>query len=323
MYKAEWQGKDFYADLGLTKDATDDQIKKAYRKMAIKYHPDRNPGDKVAEEKFKAINEANDVLSNPEERKDYDAGPGMGGGMFGGFGGANTADIDDLLKNMQANGGSFGDDFSFLGRRRGRGHTTGFTAPDPGRRSTYADGGFNDLLNNLLNKDEDKRPKTGFQGSKSPKGSNASTVSTGGTESEVKLSFTDAYKGAEVSVQNGDESFRMRIPAGIKNGQKIKAPSRPGLTIRVKVADDPNYTWDGKDIIVYHPISPAVAVNGGTETITLPDGSKVRVNLPKRSDKERLAIAGKGVKGHDVIVKSYIKLPDTLTDAQERALSTF
>ena len=117
--------RDYYEVLGVSKTATDEEIKKAYRKLALKYHPDYNPGDKSAEEKFKEINEAHEVLSDPEKRKRYDqfgfagvdpnyaASQGGGAGGFGGFGGVDLGDIF---------GDIFGGGFGGFGGEIGRAH---------------------------------------------------------------------------------------------------------------------------------------------------------------------------------------------------------
>ena len=112
--------RDYYEVLGVGKNATEDEIKKAYRKIAIKYHPDRNPGDKTADEKFKEAAEAYDVLHDPQKRKQYDQfgfdGPaGMGGG-FGGFsGGFSMDDIFDMFGDVFGGRGGFGGGFGGFG----------------------------------------------------------------------------------------------------------------------------------------------------------------------------------------------------------------
>ena len=123
-YRADWAQKDFYAELGVKKDATADEIKKAYRKLARANHPDSNPGDTAKHEKFKAVAEAYDVVGDPEKRKAYDeirSAP-MGGFGTGGF------DLSDLLRQRSGGGGGFGDMFGDL---FGGGRTT--RAPRPQR----------------------------------------------------------------------------------------------------------------------------------------------------------------------------------------------
>ncbi|GAA2815603.1 molecular chaperone DnaJ [Saccharopolyspora taberi] len=135
MSAREWLDKDFYAELGVSSDASSDEIKKAYRKLARENHPDANPGNSRAENKFKAVSEAYGVLSDPEKRKQYDEarrlfgagfGSGQGGPGFGGFGsGTGGFDLGDLFGGAQAGGGGLGDLFGGLfGNRRGGGATT-------------------------------------------------------------------------------------------------------------------------------------------------------------------------------------------------------
>ena len=126
-FRADWAQKDFYAELGVKKDATADEIKKAYRKLARANHPDSNPGDsadsKAKHDKFKAVAEAYDVVGDPEKRKKYDemrelygsgAFPGGFGGGGGGFGGGQGINLEDLLRDQAGRGGGFGDMFGDL-----------------------------------------------------------------------------------------------------------------------------------------------------------------------------------------------------------------
>ncbi|HSX68391.1 DnaJ domain-containing protein, partial [Nocardioides sp.] len=112
--KADWAAKDFYAELGVKKDASQEDIKKAYRKLARANHPDSNPGDNAKHEKFKAVAEAYDVVGDAEKRKQYDELRSMPAGFPGGFGGAQGFDLNDLLRDRAGGGGGFGDMFGDL-----------------------------------------------------------------------------------------------------------------------------------------------------------------------------------------------------------------
>src|SRR6478609_3791403 len=132
-FRADWAQKDFYAELGVSKDATADEIKKAYRKLARANHPDSNPGDTAKHDKFKAVAEAYDVVGDADKRKKYDEMRSLYGGGFrggysgGGFPGGGDAgfDLNDLLRERAGGGGGFGDMFGdlFGGGGRGRRQT--------------------------------------------------------------------------------------------------------------------------------------------------------------------------------------------------------
>src|SRR4051794_21308999 len=151
-FRADWAQKDFYAELGVKKDASNAEIKKAYRKLARANHPDSNPGDDAKHEKFKAVAEAYDVVGDPEKRKKYDEmrelyGSGAFRGGFGGGGGGGGFNLDDLLRDRGGAGGGgigdvFGDLFGGFGRR-----TQSQARPQKGSDAeTTATIGFNDAI---------------------------------------------------------------------------------------------------------------------------------------------------------------------------------
>ena len=209
MAENEWLSKDFYKVLGVSKEATDDEITKAYRKLARKYHPDLNK-TKEAEEKFKDISEAYDVLNNKESRQKYDAIRqfGMGGARFAGGSGAGGFDasgFSDIFGSMfggtgmggngsrirfQTNGGNpnLNDIFSMFGGAAGQ----GAGAYGAGAGSPY--GAY----------EQAAQPEDGED-----------------RNSKINLTFRQAVKGATVSLSAGGKKFKTHIPAGVKDGQKI------------------------------------------------------------------------------------------------------
>ena len=201
MASQDWVEKDFYAILGVSKDASDADIKKAYRKLARKYHPDTNSGDPESERRFKDITEAHSVLSDPEDRQQYDAIRAMGGGArfsAGGHGGApGNGGFEDVFSNL-FNGGGGG------GTRRGRPGATGF------RRPLRRGGGFG-----------------GF-GQQAPRKGADRTAST-------TISFAGSMKGTTIGLREANgEVIDVRIPAGIKDGQSVRVRGKgsPGACRR-------------------------------------------------------------------------------------------
>ena len=224
---------ELYKTLGVSKKASDEEIKKAYRKLARKYHPDRNPDDPKAEERFKEISAAHDVLADPEKRKEYDAG-----GAFGGFGGGGHGPFS--AGPADAGGGTFvdlGDIFSMFNRGGGR---RGWPE-QPGR----------DL------------------------------------ETETRLSFrSQAIDGAQVKVPGqGGKRYKVNIPAGVKDGARIRLAGKgeagprggpPGdLYVTTRVAPSPVFKrLDGGDLEVTVPISIPEALRGGTIEVPTLDGDE-------------------------------------------------
>lgn len=249
--------KDYYKILGVSKNASEDEIKKAFKKLARKYHPDVNkePG---AEDKFKEINEAYTVLSDAEKRKFYDTygttagsghwqGPPPGQGVFGGFTG-NAGDFSDFFQQLFGN---------FAGR---------------------GGGGFSDLFG-----------ETTRQGQRQV-GSDL--------EAELPLALEEAYRGGEKTISIGSERITVKIPAGVREGQKIRlaGKGRAGgdLYLHIKLQSRPDMRLEGDDLYTVVEVPAPVAVLGGKVRVQTLDGA-VEMTIPRRTQAGRkLRLGGKG-----------------------------
>lgn len=312
MASENWITDDFYKALGVSEDASENDIKKAYRKLSRKYHPDLNPGDAAAEKKFKEISEAYDVLSDKKQREEYDqirrygaagmggfGGGGFGGGSytgypgadaFGGFsGGGAGINIDDLL------GGLFG------GSAGGSRRSAGFTSADFGG---MGGGGF---------------------GGAQHAAPEESTTST-------RISLAQAYTGATVTVFLPDGSHtEARIPAGIKDGQKVRLRGKGlrggDLKVTVRVSDDSVYSREGNNLILRAPVTLAEAVDGAVIEVPLPDASTVKLRLAPGQVGRRLRAKGRGFKAKggdgDLLVIPEIVLPTELSAEAQEAFDKF
>lgn len=308
MASENWLTDDFYKTLGVSEDASESDIKKAYRKLSRKYHPDLNPDDKQAEKKFKEISEAYDVLSDKKQREEYDqirryGASGMGAGGFGGgypgadaFGGFRSGtsaniNIDDLL------GGLFGGSTGGSRRRR----SAGFTSADFGG---MGGGGF---------------------GGAQHAAPEESTTST-------RITLAQAYTGANVTVFLPDGSHtEARIPAGIKDGQKVRLRGKglhgTDLKVTVRVSDDSVYSREGNNLIMRAPVTLAEAVDGAVIEVPLPDASTVKLRLAPGQIGRRLRAKGRGFKAKggdgDLMVIPEIVLPTKLSDEAQKAFEEF
>lgn len=290
MSQREWMDKDYYGILGLSKDASKADIKKAYRKLAQQYHPDANKGDAAAEKRFKEISEAHAILSNDEKRAEYDHMRQFveaGGQRFYGFrpgGGSgnvrvNVGDIGDLFGGGGGGGGLFEELFGFRGANQAR--------------------RGNDL------------------------------------ETQVELSFEDAVYGSTVEV-NGT---KVRVPAGVKNGARIKAAARgePGpnggpagdLFVVVHVRPHPYFSQgQSGDLVVHVPVTIAEAALGtkvtvptldGQVTLKVPAGTRHGKTLRARGKGAPLPSGGKG----DLLAKIEVEVPQKLTKEEKELLEKF
>lgn len=326
--------RDYYEVLGVSKDASEDEIKKAYRKIAIKYHPDRNPGNKEAEEKFKEAAEAYDVLHDPQKRQQYDQfgfnGP-AGGGGFGGFSSAGGFSMDDIFS-------MFGDVFG------GRGGFGGFGGSGFGgsqHRPAQQRGSdlrlkvkltLQEISTGVTKKFKVKRDVTcthchgtGAEGGSAREtcptchGSGVVTRTTQslfgmmqtqsvcptcGGEGTVIKNKCHACNGT--GVVKGEEVVEIKIPAGVSEGMIVNVPGKgnagrhngtPG-NIQVYIEEEPNDTFirDDNDIIYNLLLDFPTAALGGSVEIPTIDGSRVRVKIePGTQPGKALRLRNKGL----------------------------
>ncbi|GAB3687982.1 J domain-containing protein [Spirosoma flavus] len=288
---------DYYSVLGLPKTASDEDIKKAYRKLARKHHPDLNPNDAEANKKFQQINEANEVLSDPEKRKKYDQ-YGEHWQHAEQYEQARRQQQQSRQQYAQGDGGDY--DFS-----------SGFGGAD-----------FSDFLSSLF----------GQEGG--PRGRQQATFRGQDYQAELHLNLRDAYTTHKQTMTVNGKNIRITVPAGIENGQKIKLAGygAPGvnngpngdLYITFVIADDNRYKRKGNDLYVDEEIDLYTALLGGEKIIETLDG-KVKLTVPAETQNgTKVRLKGKGFpiykqdgKFGDLYVQWQIKLPTNLTDQQK------
>jgi curved DNA-binding protein len=309
--------RDYYALLGVPKNASADDVKKSYRRLARKYHPDLNPGDKVAEAKFKEITEANEVLSDVDKRSQYD--------RFGQYWKQSEQPKNNTRSTASASSGNNppGD----------------FNTVDFGQYNNFDDF-VNELLgrfNNSGNPNQASTKATGTKATTAKSGSDGFTANTstsnasnvgGDREATISLSLTEAYKGVQKSFNLGTETIKVRIPGGAKAGSRIRVrgkgnvntynKQRGDLYLTVELQPHPFFRLDGEQLICEVPVTPDEAVLGAQIEIPTPDGM-VTVNVPAgvRSG-QSLRLRGKGwanPRGErgDQLAKIVIATPKTIT----------
>ena len=317
MASQDWFEKDFYAILGVPPDADEAAVKKAYRKLARKHHPDQNPGDTAAEQRFKDIGEANSVLSDPEKRREYDAVRQMarGGARFtaGGPGGGNGG-FEDVFSSMFGGGGP--------GGTRVR-YSTGGGGAQPN---------LEDLLGGMFGPGAGGGPAYGGTGFRAPQGPRKGADLTARTT----LSFRDAVEGSTVTLgTSGGGQITTRIPAGVKDGQKIRLrgkgqPGEPGapagdLILTVSVERHPVFGREGDNLTVDLPVTFAEAALGATVSVPTLSGEPVKVRIAPGTPSGRvLRVKGRGVPRKDapgdLLVKVAVVVPQRLSDEAREAV---
>ena len=318
MTGQDWFEKDFYVTLGVPKNADAAAIKKAYRKLARKLHPDHNPGDAVAEAKFKDVGEAYAVLSDTEQRQQYDAVRAMAGGgaRFSAGGGQNAggAGFEDVF------GGLFGAGSGGGGGQRAR-------------YSTSGGAGFDDILGGLFG-------GAGAGGTGGGAGFGRRPRAGADLQATTTLPFRQAVTGSTVTLTVDGRTVTVRIPPGVRDGQKIRlrGKGRPGeagasagdLVIAVKVEPHPVFSLDGRDLRISLPVTFAEAALGAQVDVPTLDGNTVRVRVPAGTPSGRtLRVRGRGVAAHgtsaagDLLVVVQVVVPQRLSDEAKAAVEQF
>ena len=299
--------RDFYGILGVSREVSPEELKKAYRTLAKELHPDRNPDDKQAEERFKDVSGAYTVLSDPEKRKLYDE--------FGEMGLREGFDPEAYQAATQGAGGFGGFDFQDIFRGGGRG------------------GGADHFEFNL----EDL-----FGGGGRGRGAYVRAPQRGADiQSEVTIDFRDAVLGCmrELSLRSaeGERTLKVRIPAGVRNDGKIRLRGQGGLgsnggpagdlVLKVKVKKHPHFSIRGKQLHITVPVTPLEAYAGAKVTVPTPGGT-VQLSIPAGSQNgAKLRLRGKGIqqKGKpkgDLIAHLEIVMPKGHSEEVEEALNT-
>ena len=321
--------KDYYQTLGVAKTASEKELKQAYRKLARKHHPDVNPGDKAAEARFKEINEAYEVLGDPEKRRKYDEL------------GANWR----LYEQAQQQGYGAGNPFGGAGNPFGGGGAwTINMGGEPGGYRTMTEDEMRDMFGN-----EDPFSdffKTFFGGggaareggrgrSRAPRAQKGRDI-----EHEVELTLEEAFHGAtrRISIKQGGHarSVDVRIPAGVKDGSRVRAAgegesganggSAGDLYLRVRLRPHPVFERDGNDLRTRVAVPVSTAVLGGEANVPTISGS-VRLKIPETTQSGQvfrlkghgMPVVGKPDQRGDLYASVDIQLPRTLTKEQ-RAL---
>ena len=321
--------KDYYKILGVSKNASEKEIRSAYRKLARQYHPDVNPGDKSAEEKFKEINEANEVLSDPEKRKKYDElsdyyqqygrMPGSADGGFGGPGGARyqyRTVTPDELNDLFGGQSPFSDFFEQF-----------FSSDFAG-----GSGSNSSIFGNVGN-------RAGTTGRARQRATVGQDI-----EAQVEVTLAEAYSGAsrvfELSdVDGSTKRIEVKIPAGVDEGSRIRIAGQGGqgtagrgnLYLVVHIVPDERFTREGTTLRTTIDVPLAVAMLGGEAQVTTPDGRKLALRIPpETANGKSFRLRGQGMpqlgqpdKRGDLFAEVSVVLPRHLTDEQRRLFEAF
>ncbi len=288
--------KDYYKILGVDRKASADDIRSAYRKLAMKYHPDKNPGDKKAEDKFKDINEAYQVLSDDQKRARYDQ-------------------LGSAYSNFRTKGGRPGDfqwdDWFQQQQQQGSGQRGGSADDVFGGGATFSDFFrtiFGEAVRSQQRGQQMQQQETGYQ-------------------QDLSISFQEAYDGTMRQLQTNTRKLQVRIPAGVKTGSKVRVagagPDGTDLYLVIHVEDENRFERDGSNLTTTSTVSVFTMILGGEAEVDTPNG-KIKLNIPAGTQPEQVfRLAGRGMphlkspttKG-DLFVKLKVQIPKYLSSKQ-------
>jgi len=286
--------RDYYKDLGVERNASADEIKRAYRKLAMKYHPDRNPGNKGAEEEFKKINEAYQVLSDPQKRARYDQ-------------------LGESYSNWQRTGAPGDFNWGDWTARTGGGGQVDIN-------DLFGDGVFSDFFRSI------------FGGMGVGQATRTRTRGTPAFQQPVSINLCEAYTGTARQLQIGNRRVEVKIPAGARTGTKIRVPAAGpdgsgDIYLVLDVLEDPVFERDGNDLHTQVSVDVFKAMLGGEVEVKTLSG-KVILTVPAGTQPEQVfRLAGRGmpqlrreeVKG-DLYVRVKVQIPRQLTAKQKSLL---
>ncbi len=311
--------RDYYEVLGVSRSASADEVKKAHRRLARKYHPDLNKNDSSAEGKFKEVQEAYDVLSDDKKRKAYD--------QFG-HAGVNSAAAAQAAAAAAAAG---------QGRTRGAGGFRYTTQTPGGATVDFGDVDFGDLFESMFSAGGRRGGARG--------GSRQQQVDdTPGADitHEANITFVEAMRGTQVEVRlthpdgSRPEEIKIKVPAGVKEGAKIRVaghgqPSQSGnrgdLIIKVHIAEHPYFTRDGNDVLLDLPITLKEAAQGASITGVPTIDGPVDLRIPPgMTSGKKLRVRGKGAvlkdgSRGDQYCRLMVQLPGNLTEEESKQLA--
>jgi curved DNA-binding protein len=296
--------KDYYKILGVDKSASQDEIKKAYRKLAMKYHPDRNAGNKSSEEKFKEITEANEVLSDPEKRKKYDT-------------------LGSNWKQYQNTGGQgFGDFYTNFGGGRGQsGSTYEFSGDINDIFGGMGGGGFSDFFESFFG-----GSGRGFGGRTQQQ------KTTIDVEANMNITLEDVFNGSEKQISVEGKKLKIKINAGTKDGQKLRLKGmgrsktaigeKGDLYLNLHILQHPFYEIKENDLYYNLDVDLYTAVLGGKENIQTLDGKTISISIPEGTESgktlrlKKLGMNNDSGRG-DLFVKILVTIPKNLSKEEK------
>ncbi|QDT10045.1 DnaJ C-terminal domain-containing protein [Planctomycetes bacterium K23_9] len=302
--------EDLYEVLGLKRDASKDDIKKAHRKLALKFHPDKNPDDKVAADRFKRVQEAYDVLNDEDKRAAYDRY------------GADFEKIRGTQWNPEAGGAGFeGLDIEQIFGGRGRGGRGG---------GVEFEGGFSDFFEQMMGGGQGRGGRPQSRQAPPQKGANL--------RHELELPLELSITGGETEFYVNGEKLSVTIPPGVASGAKMRlreqgTPSPNGgprgdLILLIKISDHPHFRRMGQNLELKLPVTIGEAMLGAKIEVPTPAGTVALTIPPGTSSGKRLRLKGQGVKNKagkagDLIVEVQIQLPAVIDEASQDLIRKF